>query len=63
MQKIFQLYYSRLTIHRNMLVGNPLGGKSVAWRMLAAAQNSLCRQKVKGSLWLPLMLSIRNLLT
>ena len=50
MQKIFQLYDSRLTRHCNMLVGNPLGGKSVAWKMLAAAQNSLCRQKVEGFL-------------
>ena len=39
--KIFQLYDSRLTRHCNMLVGDPLGGKSTAWKTLAAAQCSL----------------------
>ena len=38
MGKIFQLYDSRLTRHCNMCVGDPLGGKSTAWKMLAAAQ-------------------------
>lgn len=41
--KIFQLYDSRLTRHCNMLVGDPLGGKSTAWRTLAAAQTSLSK--------------------
>ena len=48
MQKIFQLYDSRLTRHCNMLVGEPLGGKSTVWKMLAAAQTSLCKNGVDG---------------
>lgn len=48
MQKIFQLYDSRLTRHCNMLVGDPLGGKSTAWKMLAAAQTTLCKSNVEG---------------
>ena len=44
--KIFQFYDSRLTRHCNMLVGNPLGGKSTIWRMLAAAQTTLNKQGV-----------------
>ena len=47
-QKIFQLFDSRLTRHCNMLVGDPLGGKSTAWKMLAAAQTSLCKAGVEG---------------
>lgn len=47
-QKIFQLYDSRLTRHCNMLVGDPLGGKSTAWKMLAAAQTTLCKNGVEG---------------
>lgn len=48
MQKIFQFYDSRLTRHCNMLVGNPMGGKSTAWKMLAAAQSTLSKQNVEG---------------
>ena len=47
-QKIFQLYDSRLTRHCNMLVGDPLGGKSTAWKMLAAAQTTLFKNGVEG---------------
>jgi dynein heavy chain len=47
-QKIFQFYDSRLTRHCNMLVGDPLGGKSTAWKMLAAAQTTLCKTQVEG---------------
>ena len=47
-QKIFQFYDSRLTRHCNMLVGDPLGGKSTAWKILAAAQSALCKQGVEG---------------
>ena len=47
-QKIFQFYDSRLTRHCNMLVGNPMGGKSTAWKMLAAAQSTLSRANVPG---------------
>ena len=46
--KIFQFYDSRMTRHCNMLVGNPMGGKSTAWKMLAAAQTSLAKQGVSG---------------
>ena len=46
--KIFQFYDSRLTRHCNMLVGDPLGGKSTAWKILAAAQTSLCNAGVEG---------------
>ena len=31
--KIFQFYDSRLTRHCNMLIGDPLGGKSTAWKV------------------------------
>lgn len=48
MGKIFQLYDSRATRHCNMLVGDPLGGKSTAWKTLAAAQTSLCKAGVEG---------------
>eukprot|EP00596_Hydrurales_sp_CCMP1899_P002116 CAMPEP_0119053698 /NCGR_PEP_ID=MMETSP1177-20130426/74596_1 /TAXON_ID=2985 /ORGANISM="Ochromonas sp, Strain CCMP1899" /LENGTH=482 /DNA_ID=CAMNT_0007033723 /DNA_START=196 /DNA_END=1641 /DNA_ORIENTATION=- len=48
MQKIFQLYDSRLTRHCNMLVGDPCGGKSTAWKMLAAAQTTLCKAGVEN---------------
>lgn len=41
--KIFQFYDSRLTRHCNMLVGDPLGGKSTAWKTLAAAQTTLSK--------------------
>jgi dynein heavy chain len=41
MMKIFQFYDSRMTRHCNMLVGDPMGGKSTAWRILAAAQSTL----------------------
>ena len=47
-QKIFQFYDSRLTRHCNMLVGDPMGGKSTAWKILAAAQNTLAKQNVEG---------------
>jgi dynein heavy chain len=47
-QKIFQFYDSRLTRHCNMLVGNPLGGKSTVWRTLANVQTSLCNGGVEG---------------
>ena len=43
MFKIFQFYDSRLTRHCNMLVGDPMGGKSTAWKMLAAAHTTLCK--------------------
>ena len=46
--KIFQLYDSRLTRHCNMCVGDPMGGKSTAWKMLAAAQTTLCKSGVEG---------------
>ena len=46
--KIFQFYDSRLTRHCNMLVGDPLGGKSTAWKILAAAQNTLCKAGTSG---------------
>lgn len=46
--KIFQFYDSRLTRHCNMLVGDPMGGKSTAWKMLAAAQTSLAKSNVEG---------------
>jgi dynein heavy chain, axonemal len=49
-QKIFQFYDSRLTRHCNMLVGDPMGGKSTAWKMLAAAQTSLFKSNVEGYL-------------
>jgi len=39
--KIFQFYDSRMTRHCNMLVGDPMGGKSTAWKILAAAQTTL----------------------
>jgi dynein heavy chain len=48
MFKIFQFYDSRLTRHCNMLVGDPMGGKSTAWKMLAAAQTTLCKAGVEG---------------
>eukprot|EP00981_Chlorochromonas_danica_P004175 scaffold838_cov160-Ochromonas_danica.AAC.12 len=48
--KIFQFYDSRLTRHCNMLVGDPLGGKSTAWKMLANAQSSLAKANVEGFL-------------
>jgi len=48
MGKIFQFYDSRLTRHCNMLVGDPLGGKSTAWKLLAAAQTSLCKAGTAG---------------
>lgn len=48
MAKIFQFYDSRLTRHCNMLVGDPLGGKSTAWKILAAAQTTLCKSNVEG---------------
>ena len=51
MGKIFQFYDSRLTRHCNMLVGEPMGGKSTAWKILAAAQTSL-QKKVWRALWL-----------
>ncbi len=41
--KIFQFYDSRMTRHCNMLVGDPMGGKSTVWKILAAAQNTLCK--------------------
>ena len=31
-----------------MLVGDPMGGKSTAWKILAQAQTSLCKQGVEG---------------
>ena len=46
--KIFQFYDSRLTRHCNMLVGDPMGGKSTAWKMLASAQTTLCKSGVEG---------------
>lgn len=46
--KIFQFYDSRLTRHCNMLVGDPLGGKSTAWKMLANAQSTLAKSNVEG---------------
>ncbi len=46
--KIFQFYDSRLTRHCNMLVGDPMGGKSTAWRILAAAQTSLAKANAEG---------------
>jgi dynein heavy chain len=46
--KIFQLFDSRLTRHCNMLVGDPMGGKSTVWRTLAAAQSSLHKAGVEG---------------
>ena len=48
MSKIFQFYDSRLTRHCNMLVGDPMGGKSTGWKMLAAAQTSLFKSGVEG---------------
>ncbi len=39
--KIFQFYDSRMTRHCNMLVGDPMGGKTTAWKTLAAAQTTL----------------------
>jgi len=48
MFKIFQFYDSRLTRHCNMLVGDPMGGKSTAWKMLANAQTTLCKAGVEG---------------
>ena len=47
-QKIFQLFDSRLTRHCNMLVGDPSGGKSTAWKILAAAQTTLCKNGIEG---------------
>ena len=44
MTKIFQFYDSRLTRHCNMLVGDPMGGKSTCWKILAAAQTALNKQ-------------------
>jgi dynein heavy chain len=46
--KIFQFYDSRLTRHCNMLVGDPMGGKSTAWKILAAAQSTLCKSGAEG---------------
>ena len=40
--KIIQLYDSKLTRHCNMLVGQSLAGKSVAWNTLVAAKTALC---------------------
>jgi dynein heavy chain len=48
MSKIFQFRDSRLTRHCNMLVGDPMGGKSTCWRMLAAAQSTLSKAGVEG---------------
>ena len=48
LMKIFQFYDSRLTRHCNMLVGDPLGGKSTAWKILAAAQTTLCKSGKEG---------------
>ena len=48
MGKIYQFYDSRLTRHCNMLVGEPMGGKTTAWKTLAAAQSSLQKQGVEG---------------
>ena len=41
LDKIFQFYDSRMTRHCNMLVGDPMGGKSTIWKMLTAAQTTL----------------------
>lgn len=46
--KIFQLYDSRLTRHCNMLIGEPMAGKSTIWKLLIAAQISLCKAGVEG---------------
>lgn len=46
--KIFQFYDSRLTRHCNMLVGDTLGGKSTAWKTLAAAQTNLSNAGIEG---------------
>jgi dynein heavy chain len=40
-QKIIQLYDSKLTRHGNMLVGESLSGKSTCWKILQKVLNVL----------------------
>ncbi|CAM9180031.1 unnamed protein product [Ectocarpus fasciculatus] len=47
-QKIFQFKDSRATRHCNMLVGDPMGGKSTVWKTLAASQTTLCKAGTPG---------------
>ena len=42
--KIVQLYDSKLTRHCNMMVGQSLAGKSVAWNTLANAKTALAKE-------------------
>jgi len=48
--KIFQFYESRLTRHCNMLVGDPMAGKSTVWKVLSSAQGALSKKGVEGYL-------------
>ena len=43
-QKAIQLYESKCTRHCNMCVGRTLAGKSVAWKMLAAATTAMAKE-------------------
>ncbi len=62
MGKIYQFYDSRLTRHCNMLVGEPMGGKSTAWKTLAAAQSALQKKGADGFMGVtPFILSPKSI--
>ena len=62
-KKCIQCYESKLTRHGNMLVGQSLGGKTTAWRILTKAMARLNKDGVlanDGSLFQPVRPLIIN---
>eukprot|EP00736_Rhodelphis_marinus_P013382 Rmarinus@m.14828 len=47
-QKVIQLYESKLTRHGNMLIGHTLSGKTTTWRILAKVMTRLKKEGRQG---------------